>query len=199
MIGRATPGSPTSTESRTRSRRPSACSALVGDGRALVILGTRGSRQRIKREFDLYAPLVPIGSYVVVEDTMVNGHPVWPGFGSGPDGSGEGHREQAGEVLIGSRSRTLRVDLQSRRLSPPGALARRSWVRATDSARCPNARHGHVAEVVMLLPRRLVPLTAERYIVGLHLVERRTGVTWPHHHGTDGTCPHRAAPRAEPD
>jgi cephalosporin hydroxylase len=58
--------------------------ARVGDGTALVVLGSRGSRQRVLREFELYAPLVPIGSYVIIEDTIVNGHPVWPGFGSGP-------------------------------------------------------------------------------------------------------------------
>lgn len=58
---------------------------IVGDlPTALVILGSRGSRQRTVAEFELYAPLVPVGSYVVIEDTVVNGHPVWPGFGAGP-------------------------------------------------------------------------------------------------------------------
>ena len=57
----------------------------VGDGsRVLVFIGTRAGRARVVAEFEGYAPLVPVGSYVVVEDTIVNGHPVWPGFGPGP-------------------------------------------------------------------------------------------------------------------
>ncbi|MCU0269265.1 MAG: class I SAM-dependent methyltransferase [Acidimicrobiales bacterium] len=60
--------------------------ALIGEGepRVLVFLGSRGGRQRVTEEFALYAPLVPTGSYVVVEDTIFNGHPVWPAFGPGP-------------------------------------------------------------------------------------------------------------------
>ena len=58
---------------------------IVGEEpHALVILGTRGSRQRVLAEFELFAPFVPVGSYVIVEDTIVNGHPVWPGAGAGP-------------------------------------------------------------------------------------------------------------------
>jgi cephalosporin hydroxylase len=51
---------------------------------ALVVLGSRGSRQRMVAEFNLYSPFVPLGSYVVMEETIVNGHPVWPSFGPGP-------------------------------------------------------------------------------------------------------------------
>jgi cephalosporin hydroxylase len=59
---------------------------LVGDApHALVILGSQpGTNLRIEDEFRVYAPLVPVGSYVIVENTIVNGHPVWPGFGPGP-------------------------------------------------------------------------------------------------------------------
>lgn len=56
----------------------------VGDGRALVILGSCTDRLATTKEFDAYAPMVPVGSYVVVADTVVNGHPVWTGFGPGP-------------------------------------------------------------------------------------------------------------------
>jgi cephalosporin hydroxylase/glycosyltransferase involved in cell wall biosynthesis len=51
---------------------------------ALVVLGSCGSRPRMVKEFRAYAPLVPVGSYVVMEETIVGGHPVWPSFGPGP-------------------------------------------------------------------------------------------------------------------
>jgi cephalosporin hydroxylase/glycosyltransferase involved in cell wall biosynthesis len=58
---------------------------LVGEGtRVVVILGGRRDRQRTFRQFEAYAPLVPVGSYLVFADTFVNGHPVWPAFGQGP-------------------------------------------------------------------------------------------------------------------
>lgn len=52
--------------------------------RALVVLGSRAGRQRTTLEFEALSPFVPVGSYVVVEQGIVNGHPVWPGFGPGP-------------------------------------------------------------------------------------------------------------------
>jgi cephalosporin hydroxylase len=59
---------------------------ITGDTtNALVILGTVGPQHRMVREFEAYRPFVPVGSYVVVEETIVNGHPVWPGFGPGPN------------------------------------------------------------------------------------------------------------------
>jgi cephalosporin hydroxylase len=72
-------GAPQSDEIAARVRE------MVGDGRALVVLGSQpGTNLRIEAEFNVYAPLVPVGSYVIVEYTILNGHPVWPGFGPGP-------------------------------------------------------------------------------------------------------------------
>jgi cephalosporin hydroxylase len=50
----------------------------------LVVLGSAGNRQRTSKEFTAYAPFVSVGSYLIVEDTAHNGHPVWPEFGPGP-------------------------------------------------------------------------------------------------------------------
>jgi cephalosporin hydroxylase len=49
----------------------------------LVILGGAASSQ-VKAAFRNYAPFVPVGSYVVIEDTILDGNPVWPAFGPGP-------------------------------------------------------------------------------------------------------------------
>ena len=39
---------------------------------------------RMHHEFDTYAPLVPVGSYLIIEHTVLNGYPVQGSFGPGP-------------------------------------------------------------------------------------------------------------------
>jgi cephalosporin hydroxylase len=56
----------------------------VGSGSALVVLGREVDRDAVYADFLALSPLVSVGSYVVVTNTIVNGHPVWAGFGPGP-------------------------------------------------------------------------------------------------------------------
>lgn len=53
-------------------------------GTVLVILDSDHSRDHVRQELESYAPMVSVGSYVVVEDTNVHGHPALPSFPPGP-------------------------------------------------------------------------------------------------------------------
>jgi cephalosporin hydroxylase len=54
-----------------------------GRPKGLVILGG-GAGPQVVAAFHNYASFVPVGSYVVVEDTILQGNPVWSDFGAGP-------------------------------------------------------------------------------------------------------------------
>ncbi len=59
-----------------------AVTAAVAGRPALVFVGL-GALPRLVAAFEAYAPLVPVGGYVVMENTVLNGRPVAPGFGPG--------------------------------------------------------------------------------------------------------------------
>ena len=52
--------------------------------RAMVVLDSDHSARHVRSELVAWADLVPVGGYVIVEDTNIHGHPVYPEHPAGP-------------------------------------------------------------------------------------------------------------------
>jgi cephalosporin hydroxylase len=61
-----------------------AAAHAVPEESCLVILDSDHTQAYVSQELELFAPLVRVGSYLIVEDSNVNGHPICPSFGPGP-------------------------------------------------------------------------------------------------------------------
>lgn len=63
---------------------PDLIDSLLGSrspAKCIVILDSDHSKKHILAELNLLAPHVSVGSYLIVEDTNINGHPAYPSFG----------------------------------------------------------------------------------------------------------------------
>ncbi|NLD77855.1 MAG: glycosyltransferase [Acidimicrobiales bacterium] len=69
------------------------------DPHTMVILGSKASSARTSAEYHNFEDLVSKDSYLVIEDTIVGGHPVWPNFGVGPFEARKGVTEVRGDFV----------------------------------------------------------------------------------------------------
>ena len=76
--------------------------ALLGSnpGPIFLILDSDHSRDHVLRELRAWVPRLRRGDYVVVEDTIVNGHPVRPQHGPDPWEAVDAFRAEAPDLLV---------------------------------------------------------------------------------------------------
>jgi cephalosporin hydroxylase len=86
----------------------------VATDRALVILDSDHGAAHVHQELLLYNPFVQVGDYLVVEDTNVNGHPVWPEFGPGPMEAVEEFLSETDDFVIDERCERFLMTLNPR-------------------------------------------------------------------------------------
>jgi cephalosporin hydroxylase len=70
--------------SSTDPRIVSEISTQAKGKKVLVILDSNHKRDHVLKEIEGYGPLVSVGSYLIVQDSIVNGHPVRKEHGPGP-------------------------------------------------------------------------------------------------------------------
>ncbi len=103
-----------------------------GKNRVLVLLDSGHSMEHVLAELRSYAPLVTPGSYLIVEDTNLNGHPVESDHGPGPaEAVATFLAENSAFARDESREKLLLTfnpgGYLKRREAAPGSLLGRLW------------------------------------------------------------------------
>lgn len=66
----------------------------------MVILDSDHSSDHVAAEIERYSPLVTLGQFLIVEDTMLNGYPVHDDFGPGPMEAVETFMQASNEFIL---------------------------------------------------------------------------------------------------
>ena len=79
----------------------------------LVNLDSDHSKTHVLREMELYGKIVTDGSYLIVEDTNINGHPVLTNFGDGPYEAVEEYLKSHSEFSIDYEKEKFKVSFNT--------------------------------------------------------------------------------------
>lgn len=102
------------TGSSTASEVLRAVTERAGTGSVLVILDSDHRRRHVLEELRSYRQVVTPGSYLIVEDTCINGHPLLPDFGPGPMEAVEEFLREAPEYCTDSSREKLYLTFNPR-------------------------------------------------------------------------------------
>lgn len=95
--------------------------SMAKNTRNIVILDSWHSKDHVLKELEAYKDLVPTGSYLIVEDTHVNGHPVDWDWGEGPYEAVQEFLSKHPEFVVDDDCEKLFLTFN------PGGFLRRKW------------------------------------------------------------------------
>lgn len=81
--------------------------------RVMVILDSDHEMNHVLREMELYSPLVTPEQYMIVEDTNLNGYPVWSTYGPGPREAIKAFLPHHPEFIVDSHCERLMLTFNS--------------------------------------------------------------------------------------
>jgi cephalosporin hydroxylase len=93
----------------------------AGAGGAMVVLDSDHRAEHVYNEIIAYNSLIPIGGYLIVEDTNINGHPTFPEYGPGPMEAVNQFLSENNEFVVDERCERLLMTL-----NPRGYLRRKT-------------------------------------------------------------------------
>ena len=105
-------------------------------GKIFAILDSDHSKDHVLAEMKLVRPLLSAGDYLIVEDSMLNGHPVLPGWGPGPYEAIEAYEQEfPNDYTHDSRAgEQIRLDICAQRIPDPQLATGRREIRQPTNA-----------------------------------------------------------------